>query len=183
MSTSFGNIPTTYAGVRFRSRLEARYAAFFDLVKWPWEFEPIDLNGYIPDFMFMFSPFEPGAGPMLVEIKPALSALELKTYVPKIVTSGWTEHEFLVLGARMFPGDGLGLIGDNLDVRDGGPLALDSAVAFRCISCGGFSVRSEAFSHRCRVCGEREGHVGSLETGELDGLWAAAGNRVQWRAA
>lgn len=43
-------IPTKYAGVQFRSRLEARWAAFFDMVGWPWEYEPFDLPGYIPDF-------------------------------------------------------------------------------------------------------------------------------------
>lgn len=57
-------IPTTYAGVRFRSRLEARWAAFFDLVGWEWEYEPLDLNGYIPDFVLAF------AKPLLVEVKP-----------------------------------------------------------------------------------------------------------------
>jgi hypothetical protein len=31
MSSSIIAIPTTYAGVNFRSRLEARYAAFFDI--------------------------------------------------------------------------------------------------------------------------------------------------------
>ena len=31
--------PTTYADVKFRSRLEARWAAFFDLAGWRWEYE------------------------------------------------------------------------------------------------------------------------------------------------
>lgn len=43
-------IPTTYSGVRMRSRLEARWGAFFDIVGWAWEYEPIDLPGWIPDF-------------------------------------------------------------------------------------------------------------------------------------
>lgn len=47
-------IPTEYAGVRFRSRLEARYAMFFDEHKMGWEYEVegIDLGGrwYLPDF-------------------------------------------------------------------------------------------------------------------------------------
>ena len=43
-------IPTKYAGHTFRSRLEARWAAFFDVCKWDWEYEPVDLNGWIPDF-------------------------------------------------------------------------------------------------------------------------------------
>jgi len=46
--------PTRYAGVRFRSRLEARWAAFFDLVGWNWAYEPIDLAGWTPDFRVSF---------------------------------------------------------------------------------------------------------------------------------
>lgn len=49
--TEFANIPTTYAGVRFRSRLEAKWACFFDQLGIHWEYELLDLNGWIPDFM------------------------------------------------------------------------------------------------------------------------------------
>ena len=44
-------IPTTYKGIRFRSRLEARWAAMFDICGWRWEYEPLDLPGWIPDFL------------------------------------------------------------------------------------------------------------------------------------
>lgn len=48
-------IPTTYAGVTFRSRLEADYAATFDRVELPWQYEPegfklSDGTWYSPDF-------------------------------------------------------------------------------------------------------------------------------------
>lgn len=48
-------IPTAYAGCRFRSRLEARWAVFFDAVGVAWQYEPegYDLGGagwYLPDF-------------------------------------------------------------------------------------------------------------------------------------
>src|SRR5437764_2554576 len=59
---NFASIPTLYNGVQFRSRLEARWAAFFDLCKWEWEYEPIDLNGWIPDFRLVSN--------VLVEVKP-----------------------------------------------------------------------------------------------------------------
>lgn len=49
-------IPTEYQGVVFKSRLEARWAMFFDLIGITWEYEPgqiviWDGTGYIPDFM------------------------------------------------------------------------------------------------------------------------------------
>lgn len=47
-------IETIYKGYRFRSRLEARWAVFFDTlgVKWEYEKEGYDLDGvwYLPDF-------------------------------------------------------------------------------------------------------------------------------------
>jgi lipoate-protein ligase A len=45
--------PTMYKGVIFRSRLEARWAAFFDLLEWQWEYEPFDLVGWTPDFLII----------------------------------------------------------------------------------------------------------------------------------
>lgn len=47
-------IETKYKGYRFRSRLEARWAVFFDAMGWRWEYEPegFDMDGvyYLPDF-------------------------------------------------------------------------------------------------------------------------------------
>ncbi len=57
-------IPTRYKGVQMRSRLKARWAAFFDLLDWRWEYEPFDRNGWIPDFALL------GAKTVLVEVKP-----------------------------------------------------------------------------------------------------------------
>jgi hypothetical protein len=59
-------IPTKYAGTQFRSRLEARWAAFFDLLAWEWHYEPFDYSGWIPDFFI--GPAQPG---FLVECKPS----------------------------------------------------------------------------------------------------------------
>src|SRR6266542_823362 len=58
--------PTLYAGRQFRSRLEARWAVFFDSLKIKWQYEPamfnlgfatindkqVYLGGYLPDFYF-----------------------------------------------------------------------------------------------------------------------------------
>lgn len=47
-------IPTNYAGCRFRSRLEARWAVFFDALGIDWQYEPqgfmVDTRPYLPDF-------------------------------------------------------------------------------------------------------------------------------------
>lgn len=48
-------IPTVYKGYHFRSRLEARFAVFFDSLDLEWEYEKEgyvlgSLGGYLPDF-------------------------------------------------------------------------------------------------------------------------------------
>lgn len=66
-------VETRYKGYRFRSRLEARWAVFFDAMGWHWEYEPegYDLGDdgwYLPDFRLH------GCGRMagLYEVKPIL---------------------------------------------------------------------------------------------------------------
>lgn len=48
-------IETRYAGYRFRSRLEARWAVFMDRLNVPWDYEPegylVDDVPYLPDFL------------------------------------------------------------------------------------------------------------------------------------
>lgn len=44
------SVPTAYAGTVFRSRLEARWAAFFNLCGWKWQYEPYRLPGWLVDF-------------------------------------------------------------------------------------------------------------------------------------
>jgi hypothetical protein len=52
--------PTEYNGVRFRSRLEARWAAFFDILGWRWDYEPYDFHGWVPDFQLHLTPWTEG---------------------------------------------------------------------------------------------------------------------------
>jgi hypothetical protein len=89
-------IPTKYKGVTFRSRLEARWAMFFDLlgIKWFYEFEGYDIPGagwYVPDFWLP----EVGGG-TFVEVKPEtfngedrrIFALSCAIEKPGILVSG-----------------------------------------------------------------------------------------------
>lgn len=62
--------PTKYSGVEFRSRLEARWAALFDLLNWKWEYEPIDLEGWTPDFKLAAADWMFGRRTFYAEVKP-----------------------------------------------------------------------------------------------------------------
>jgi hypothetical protein len=66
-------IQTRYNGCYFRSRLEARYAVFFDSLEIKWDYEPEgfelpDGRRYLPDF-WLHAPNREGSG-YWVEIKP-----------------------------------------------------------------------------------------------------------------
>jgi len=54
MTTEIKAIETKYKGYRFRSRLEARWAVFFDALEEPWEYEKEGFDTgqgyYLPDF-------------------------------------------------------------------------------------------------------------------------------------
>lgn len=73
--------PTMYNGVMFRSRLEATWAAYFDLMRWEWEYEPIDLVGWVPDFYVKFPCLHSecnGYHELYVEVKPFRSIKEFE---------------------------------------------------------------------------------------------------------
>lgn len=65
--------PTIYRGMHFGSRLEARWACFFDKVGWTWEYEPIEVNGWKPTFLVEFPCRHSecgGSHSLLVEVQP-----------------------------------------------------------------------------------------------------------------
>jgi hypothetical protein len=84
-------IPTRYAAINFRSRLEAKWAAFFDACGWRWQYEPLDLDGWIPDFAI-------GWKPTLVEVKPFFHAHQFDDALAKVIGSGHRDPVVL-LGA------------------------------------------------------------------------------------
>lgn len=89
-------IPTTYEGVKFRSRLEARWAVFFDQLELVWQYEPftIEDNGkeYKPDFIIFNLLFNK---PILIEIKPIEPNVEYLSYLKGI--SDPEKRAFLIL--------------------------------------------------------------------------------------
>lgn len=179
MVTNIKAIPTAYGGVRFRSRLEARWAAFFDICHWHWTYEPQDFDGYIPDFLLSFRV------PMLVEVKPVqwdeseLDEKILEDARIKIARSG-IAGEVLLLGSRIVKTSAHQRLGAILDVdHDQGVSPWDSAFAFRCDYCGARSVAAENLSWHCRVKGCYGGRD-HLDAWDADRDFRTAGSEVQW---
>ncbi len=168
-------IRTTFRQTNFRSRLEARWAAFFDLVGWKWTYEPFDADGYIPDFLVH------GPASILVEVGPCelLSDFSTKAQKPREALPG---RATLILGIdptilpTKLSDPAAGYLTDS-------SYAPDVAHWARCLKCGWLGVYHESGSWDLRPCGhgDRDRYHGDIREGELFDWWAEAGNRVQWR--
>lgn len=148
-------VPTTGpAGVRFRSRLEARWAGLFDLLRVPWQYEPeLGLDRWIPDFALTC-----GAG-MLVEVKPAVTLAQLDPHRARIEQSGVVAPVWLV-GAALAFGAG-----------DDPPLGLF-----------GFCGMGALWFWRAMTVTNLAAQTGRpLRFGLLQRAWVMAGNERQWR--
>ena len=174
-------IPTTYKGIEFRSRLEAKWAFVFDQLGWSWEYEPIDLKGYIPDFILTLP-----RAPMLVEIKPALARKELEAAIPKIENSGWT-GDSLILGATIaFETQSccspFGLVSQPADYPEGIETTWwDYAIFHECSECKRQSFHHHLGAWFCYACGEGDGDHYLIPSDELDHAWNRATNTAKYR--
>lgn len=188
-------------GYRFRSRLEARWANFFTTIGWDWEYEPLDLAGYIPDFIIKPAPIATAkATPILIEVKPATTRDELELAVPKIQQSTW-EGSYLVVGTGpkndWVQGSTIGRIGDtrtdafheqypNAD-DEPNPVPhmfwiADDQEEGQLIHCPcGTGLNSYMGDYTCRLCGRYDGdNYSPIDHHTLKRYWAQAANDTQW---
>jgi hypothetical protein len=92
-------VPAIYDGVLFRSSLEAKWAAFFDLLGIEWEYEPTTIPGWMPDFLV--------GGWWLAEVKPVPMTNMGIIHEPEF-RKAIRPFDTLFLGDG--PGDALGLL-------------------------------------------------------------------------
>lgn len=175
-------IPTTYNGIMMRSRLEARWAAFFDACGWPWTYEPFDLNGWAPDFQLNF------VRPVLVEVKPHTDHLLGRVFrdITAPIVAIPNSPRVLLVGAQprsTLIGDGFSgsLIGWGTDyelLQEG-----NREIEETCLTaCRGHVGLSRVYGHStCFVCASqkhpaRRGRTSS----QHQKPWAKACNATQW---
>lgn len=151
-------IPTRYRTVTFRSRLEARWAAFFDLVSWDWEYTNPNPTHHIPDFILNFH------FPILVEVRPITSFSEASLHGGIVYGGGW-RGEMLVVGSSPHllgcPNSPCGLIigalGDmrtwEKDLRPAQPDWDAGIMSYSAIGKPHYALRHSSQSWHCRVCG------------------------------
>jgi hypothetical protein len=158
------SIPTTgIQGIRFRSRIEAQWAEMFTKLGWEWEYEPIELNGYIPDFIIKF-PYKH----LLVEVKGDTDIKNIEQYADKIIKSGWN-GEFLLVCSVLNDDNGiyLGLLGatdynymsrGGYDEEHSKPCYptieyRDYAYLTICDDCEKYTIYNDNYGWFCRNCG------------------------------
>lgn len=174
--------PTFYRGVKYRSRLEAKWAAFFTIMKWPFEYEPFDLGKWSPDFLLHGK-----NQPILAEVKPihafdAEIADKMATAANKAAFVG----ELLLVGTA--PLFGLGQ-SDGF-VWDGAAIGWLGEGCFDYACVGTFSTAPEIGFDFCHQTNSYHGrmsgfHEGNACTGDEDGVrkaWIKGSNDVQWLA-
>ena len=190
--------PTEYAGVLFRSRLEASWAAFFDELGWTWEYEPYDLDGWTPDFIIKGK-----SENVFVEVKP----LDLDRLPNWDDLMGFPELEkvrkFLRFAKsaqdpeKAEPPEVLILGNAPFEIKDHGPVL--GLIYSTCFEKTGFyshgaiiefgregfyyDFRSQWMSYRHRLSGVYYGgHVDNiLDDFCVSSPWRSARNQTQWR--
>jgi hypothetical protein len=187
-------IPTLYRGGQYRSRLEARWAAFFDLAGLPYIYEPSDHGGYVPDFLI------PGKNPLFVEVGPVetLAEYEAKAAKPIEFLGG---RDFIVLGT------------DPLARRMDVPLRSDSTSIIGLQYQGGNYIDDEGQTYgydggnEAHLCYDHHGHLAivnmimsytpypcgcgdhsgwwgyEINAGDIERWWREAGSLTQWKSS
>ena len=112
--TSMKAIETRAFGYRFRSRLEARWAVFFDSLRVQWEYEPegFDLSGvpYLPDFRVTT-----GDLVFWYEVKPrgTNSCEKFTRFSDLLDNARWNDEYSPIVESRLLRGDPFDVFGSN----------------------------------------------------------------------
>ena len=191
-------VETKYNHVVFRSRLEAKWAAMFDLLGWQWTYEPTDFNGWLPDFAIW------GKQTVYVEVKPVVEFPQ--DVADQIERSGCLD-EVLIVGMRgpventicyeANPTFGwlremCSISEDDTGQKIRYKWSWDRAILGRWTTSDTSEKHSEEQIGFCteymsfcdRITGRHNGGWwgrGDMPNSEADLLWREAGNRVQWK--
>lgn len=177
-------IPTKYGFINFRSRLEARWAAFFDLCGWSWTYEPFDLPGWIPDFEIAGP-----AGSMLVEIKPIRHYREFEALAKEIAKSMRDFDFVLLLGVSPLWDQSSGfsdcvVLGSSASfcLLDGGAGHGDLQSLMSGSPDFPYDICDNLWSYTGKLTGEYSGTPTTPARSHIERLWAEACNLTQWHA-
>jgi hypothetical protein len=170
-------IETRYNGTLFRSRLEARWAAFFDRLGWQWIYEPADLGEWAPDFAIIGA-----VQPIYVEVKP-ITAQDEDTIAKMLTVPG--EHLLVGLGPL---GDAccvdtaqrIGwLVENNFSSTEDAALTVFVRPDKPWTSWWGLISDLGSYEDRITHIYEGDAWIASPTAGDIQRLWASATNAVR----
>jgi len=176
------SIPTMFAGIQMRSRLEARWASFFTNCGWQWTYEPFDAEGWAPDFALHMP-----AGNIFVEVKPILTPSVISVFkkfaIPHVDDN---ETRTLLVGSGPIFDGIIGVSAASVGVGFGRGTSIADGDDIGIGICGGrgCSVGMSPIyaDYTCWVCGAYDGNPAHDHAGAgIKKKWADACNRSQWR--
>ena len=174
-------IASMFGGIQYRSRLEARWAAFMHNIGWEHTYEPIDGDGYIPDFLVH------GANPFFVEVKPAATKREFVVEQEKVEKGvRGLGRDIVIVGMTAFNGPevGRGFYGDD---NVAGYLCQEgvwgTANWRTCLKCHRVALVHTTMGFHTYPCDHYEGkaYAGEPAMEYLQGAWSDACNEVRWK--
>jgi hypothetical protein len=173
-------IPTMFQGIQMRSRLEARWAAFFTECGWEWTYEPFDFDGWCPDFLLKLH------RPVLVEVKPQITEATIEELLR--VSKRLRDAPPIVLvgdAPAVYPGESAMLFGRWItDMYDGTnePVLIGECGA-NGLGCshGDVGLSELGGQWTCWVCGKYDGSTAcNADDARIAERWAKACNDTQW---
>ena len=140
--------------MRFRSRLEAKWARFFDLCGWKWSYEPYDFAGWIPDFAIG------DQLQTLVEVKSIMRLDQMPDDdMKKIERAVRDGHDVLVLGA------------DPTVWLDGKIEDRCPCIGARSVAIGGDPIWFEDIHFGFPACGNGRPGLSSIDQSWVNAVW------------
>lgn len=170
-------IPTMFQGVMMRSRLEARWAAFFTECGFPWTYEPIDFGEWSPDFSLNFPHRK-----IYVEVKPSIND-DTKKEMVRVSRCVPKDARTLLVGDSIEYYRHDTVLGVGVDCEEGQCMAvaeLDDAIIGSCRAGCGVGISFSYGLWCCWVCGHYEKPPWKDDE-NLKRKWAEACNKTQWK--
>ena len=153
MTATIRAIETSYAGCRFRSRLEARWAVFFDTLGIRWEYEPqgffvgLGERPYLPDFYLVDQNLwvEVKGNIALIDFGLMLDAVDYGQGLPEV---GWGDGGLLLLSDIHRPNEFIEPVFPLLSHRKGVRVDFWSFAANDTINCASYIYSAHGGDHQ-----------------------------------
>lgn len=135
-------IPTTYNSIKYRSRLEARWAVFFDHLNFDFLYEPFTIKNndaeYLPDF-WVYSGFQ-NQNDVIIEIKPLTPNNEYIDHLCRVHDPAKSDILICVGDPNLAQPKGVWIKGIGTRTGEGKSMITFGFACLKCHVCGRFTI-------------------------------------------